>query len=115
MCQEYTPEDDDFVEIKAEERRNIEEDEIYQTFELRENLQHLYPETLSLMAKGFVEKIINSSIEKEVKSLKKQYRELYKPQLTESLKIEEYGTNEFFWGKAEAFEEALEIIKKYTE
>jgi hypothetical protein len=51
MCKEYTPEDDDFVEIEPNEWKLIKEDEIYQTFELRENLQNLYEETLKLMSK----------------------------------------------------------------
>jgi hypothetical protein len=51
MCQEYTPEDDDFVEIEPNERKNIKEDEIYQTFELWENLQDLKESTTELLAK----------------------------------------------------------------
>ena len=51
VCKEYTPEDDDFVEIEPEECENIEEDEIYQTFELWENLQDLMEETTELLAK----------------------------------------------------------------
>lgn len=113
MCQEYTPEDDDFVEIEPEERENIEEDDIYQTFELWENLQNLYPQTLKLMSKWFVEKITKESIEKELKLMKKQYKKLYKEKLTESSGIEEYWTNEFFWWKAEAFEDILQLLRKY--
>lgn len=113
MCQEYTPEDDDFVEIEPAERKNIEENDIYQTFELWENLQLLYRETLSLMTKWFIEKITKSWFTKEIRDIKNQYKKLYKRRLTESAKIEEYGTNEFFWGKAEAFEEAIEIINRY--
>ncbi|MFZ2975276.1 MAG: hypothetical protein WA055_01425 [Candidatus Moraniibacteriota bacterium] len=59
MCKEYSDEDDDFVEIEADEWENIEEDEKYQTFELWENLQNLDEETLKLMSKGFLEKITN--------------------------------------------------------
>lgn len=40
------------------------------------------------------------------------YNELYKPILTESEDIETYGTNEFFWGKREAYEDMLEFIEK---
>ena len=58
MCQEYTEEYDDFVEIEPNEWRMITSDDKYQTFELWENLQHLYGETLRLMVKGFIEKII---------------------------------------------------------
>ena len=55
--QEYTPEDDYFVEIESQEWKNIEENDIYQTFQLWENLQNLDEETLQLMSKGFIDKI----------------------------------------------------------
>ncbi len=61
MNQEYTPEDDDFVEIEPNEWENMQEDEGYQTFQLWENLQNLDIETLRLMSKGFIEKIIEES------------------------------------------------------
>lgn len=111
MCKEYSPEDDDFVEIAPEERKNIEDDRIYQTFELRENIQYLYKDTTKLLAKWFIDKITNQSVEKEIISLYRQYKKLYKNELVESAKIEEYGTNEFFGWKAEAFQEALKILK----
>ena len=60
MNKEYTEEDDDFVEIEPDEWEMIKEDEKYQTFELWENLQNLDEKTLQLMAKGFIEKIVNS-------------------------------------------------------
>lgn len=40
MCREYTPEDDDFVEIEPKEWEIIAEDEAYQTFQLWENLAY---------------------------------------------------------------------------
>ena len=55
MCQEYSPEDDDFVEIMPDEWENIQEDEIYQTFELWENLQNLDEKTLKLMSKWLID------------------------------------------------------------
>ena len=58
MCKEYTPEDDDFVEIEPNEWEMIVEDESYQTFQLWGNLQNLDIETLELMSKGFIEKIL---------------------------------------------------------
>jgi hypothetical protein len=61
MNQEYTPEDDDFVEIEPDEWEIIEEDENYRTFQLWENLQDLRADTTELMAKGFIEKILNES------------------------------------------------------
>jgi len=63
MNKEYTEEDDDFVEIEPNEWEMIKEDEKYQTFELWENLQNLDLDTIELMAKGFIEKIINESLE----------------------------------------------------
>lgn len=60
MNQEYSPEDNDFVEIEPEEWETIEADKNYQTFELWENLQNLDEKTLSLMAKGFIEEITSS-------------------------------------------------------
>ncbi|HBR78875.1 MAG TPA: hypothetical protein DEA46_00405 [Candidatus Moranbacteria bacterium] len=62
VCKEYTPEDDDFVEIAPSEWRMIFEDENYQTFELWENLQNLDEKTLQLMAKGFLDKIAERKI-----------------------------------------------------
>ena len=56
VCKEHTPEDykfmdDIFIEIEPEEWKKISENKVYQTFELRENLQNLYEETIDLMAK----------------------------------------------------------------
>ena len=114
MCQEYTPEDDDFVEIEPNEWRNIEEDNIYQTFELWENLKNLDKITLKLMSKWFIDKILNESLEREVKILASWYKKLYKESLTESADILEYWENEFFRWKKEAFEDVLNLIKKYN-
>ncbi|MFA5248646.1 MAG: hypothetical protein WC415_05570 [Patescibacteria group bacterium] len=60
MCREYSNEDEDFVEVEPNEWRMIKDDYKYQTFELWGNLQNLYGETVELMAKGFIEKILNS-------------------------------------------------------
>lgn len=54
MNREYTPEDDDFVEIEPSEWEIIAEDKNYQTFQLWENLQNLDKKTLRLMSKGFL-------------------------------------------------------------
>lgn len=66
MNQEYTPEDDDFVEIEPSEWEMIEEDRDYKTFQLWENLQDLRVDTLELMVKGFIEKITGESLEKYI-------------------------------------------------
>jgi len=113
VCKEYSPEDDDFVEIEPEERKNIEDDEIYQTFELRENLQNLYKWSTELLAKWFIEKIIWKGLYEEVSFLMRQYKTLYKEKLCESEEIEEYWTNEFFWWKVEAYKDILELLEKY--
>jgi hypothetical protein len=83
-------ENDDFIEIEPDEWKLIQKDISYQTFELRENLQNLYKDTTELLAKGFIEKITKSSFKKELKSLAIQHKKLYKVQLCESEKIEEY-------------------------
>ena len=44
--------------------------------------------------------------------MSKEYRKKWKKKLCESEDIEIFGENEFFGGKADAFEECLEIIKK---
>jgi len=112
VCKEYSPEDDDFVEIESNEWDTIESDPDYKTFQLWENLQNLKEETVELLARGFIEKITQETIENKLKHWIKEYRDLWKEKLCESENIEEYGLNEFFGGKAEGFEEALEIIKK---
>ncbi len=61
MNQEYTPEDDDFVEIEPDEWEMISQDEIYQTFQLWENLQNLDERTLQLMVKGFLDEMNSTS------------------------------------------------------
>lgn len=113
MCKEYTPEDNDFVEIKPNEWRLIQDDASYQTFELWENLQHLYKWTTELLAKWFIEKIIWKGIHKEVNTLKKQYKAFYKEKLCKIENIEEYWENEFFWWKLEAYDDILKLIEKY--
>jgi hypothetical protein len=85
----------------------------YQTFELWENLQKLYPETLQLMAKGFLERITGESLEKHIAILAKNYRKEWKEELWESEDIEEFGLNEFIGGKADAYEECLELIRNH--
>lgn len=63
MCKEYSPEDDDFVEIGYGEWEDIQNDKTYQTFQLWENLQNIKKDTTHLMAKGFIEEITGESIE----------------------------------------------------
>lgn len=113
MNKEYTEEDDDFVEIEPDEWEMIESDENYKTFQLWENLQNLDIDTTKLMSKGFIEKIINNSLESHIAKLAKNYREEWNEKLLESEKIEDYSLNEFIAGKADAFEDCLFLIREY--
>ncbi len=112
MNQEYTEEDDDFVEIEPDEWEMIESDDKYQTFELRENLQNSDKDTVELLAKGFIEKITNESLELHISELAKNYRKYWKRELCESEDMEAYGLNEFIDGKADAYKDCLCIIKE---
>lgn len=113
LCKEYTPEDDDFVELDPEvDYETIRDFDEYQTFQLWENLQNLKVETIELMAKGFIEKITNSCTEEKILRLALEYRNKWSLQKCNSEDIEEFGQNEYFGGKAEGFEESLEIIRQ---
>ncbi|MDD2565561.1 MAG: hypothetical protein PHZ26_03140 [Candidatus Gracilibacteria bacterium] len=113
VCKEYSPEDDDFLEVCPNEWQSIEDNEVYQTFELWENLQNLDEITLKLLSKGFIDNITENNLENEIKTQVKCYKKLYKVKLIESAKIKEYGENEFFGGKVEAYEDVLNILKNY--
>jgi hypothetical protein len=65
------------------------------------------------MVKGFVDKITNRFLENDIKKFAKEYRKEWKEELWESEDIEKFGLNEFIGGKAEAFEECLEIMENY--
>jgi hypothetical protein len=67
------------------------------------------------MAKGFLEKITNKSLERHIAELARNYRKEYKEKLQENESIEEFGLNEFIGGKAEAYADCLETIKSYRE
>ncbi len=113
VCKEYKSNDNNFRELEPNEWRTINRDKEYKTFELLENLQDLDIETTELMSKGFIEKIINNSLEKHIEQMALNYRNEWKEKLCESEKIEEYGLNEFIGGKADAYEECLYLIRKY--
>lgn len=55
MNREHGLEDNDFIEIEPNEWKTINDDENYKTFQLWENLNHLYADTTSLLAKGFID------------------------------------------------------------
>lgn len=110
MCKEYSDEDEDFVEIEPEEWKMIKKDKKYQTFQLWENLQNLEEETVRLMSKGFLEKITWKSVDERIAVLARNYRRTLKVELWESEDIEVFGLNEFIGGKAEGYEDCLDII-----
>lgn len=114
MCKEYSDEDDDFVEIEPNEWKLMKSDKKYQTFQLWENLQNLDKETLDLMSKGFIQKITGNSLEAHIAKLAKNYRNDWKARLPEGAKTEAFGLNEFIGGKAEGYEDCLELIKDYS-
>lgn len=119
MCKEYANHievDNDFIEIiPQDDYENLVENLQYDTFELWENLQNLDLETLQLISQGFIEKIVYADAIGKIETLAKEYRNLWKREACESIEIEEYGLNEFFGGKAEGFEESLEILKEYID
>ena len=115
MCRGYgiDADDNDFVEIVPEDDYEyLIEDSTYDTFELWENLQNLNLQAFELLSKGFLEIILNENALSLIEKSAKDYRDLWKLDMCESAKIEEYGLNEFFGGKAEGFEESLEILKR---
>jgi len=99
------------VKFSLDEYKKIKYNDAYTNFILSENLQNLHSETIELMSKGFIEKIIKKSKIDKISSLAIKYRKEWKEELWESEDIEEYGLNEFIGGKAEAYEECLEILK----
>jgi len=51
-------------------------------------------------------------LEIKIAELANQYRKDWKEELWESENIEEYGLNEYVGGKAEAYEDCLDMVKK---
>ncbi len=71
-------------------------------------------EILEALENGSLKKSINADEEIALaQNAAKEYRSLWKRDVCESVEIEEYGFNEFLGGKAEGFEESLEILKEY--
>ncbi|MFA6974120.1 MAG: hypothetical protein WC238_05285 [Parcubacteria group bacterium] len=113
VCEEYAEENKYFTEINSSEWETIDSDNKYQTFELLENLKDPYENLVELIARGFVGEIVHNLLEDEIGDLAKNYRKDWKEELWESENSEEFGFNEFIGGKAEAYEDCLEIIKRY--
>ena len=114
MCKEYSDGDGDFVEIEPEEWKLMKSDKKYQTFQLWENLQNLYEETVDLMSRGFIEKITNESLETSISGLAKECKKYWKEDMWLTHKTADYGENEFLGGKIEAYEDCLDLIRSYS-
>jgi hypothetical protein len=52
--------EDGFEEVEPHQWKSINNADKFEKFELRENLQNLFEETIELMVKGFIEKILSS-------------------------------------------------------
>jgi hypothetical protein len=108
-------EDDELYDVYVSQEmldKVLNNDE-FKDFKLVENLQHLDLQTLQLMSKGFIEKIVYADAIKQIETAAKEYRSLWKIDICESVEIEEYGFNEFVGGKAEGFEESLKILNEH--
>lgn len=57
-------------------------------------------------------KNILKKFEKSITILVKENRSLWKREMCESEDIEKYGFNEFVGGKADAYEDCLDLLKK---
>lgn len=94
MCKEYSPEDDDFVEIEHTEWPIIQEDDTYQTFELWEKLLQtdtdLVLNRLSLLIKNYKKYLIR--------------------QISQKDDLEASDLYEFLSGKLDAYEECKNIV-----
>jgi len=58
-------------------------------------------------------KITRNKVLDKISALAIKYRKKWKEDLCESENIEEYGKNEFIGGKAEAYEECIQIIEEH--
>lgn len=56
-----------------------------------------------------------ASLEKHIEELAKNYRKEWKEELWESEDIEIFALNEFLGGKAEGYEDCLDLIRSYKE
>lgn len=65
----------------------------------------------SIKDRGMEQKLF--LLEKEIAELAKNYRASWKEELWESEDSEEFGLNEFLGGKAEGFEDCLDLIRDH--
>lgn len=101
------------VELSEEMILYISNNEKIQNFFLKENFEKLDILTLQFLLKGFIDKIVAKDLLERISDLANEYYKSWNSNLIESVKIEEYGFNEFIKGKAEGFEESLEILNDY--
>ena len=114
ICEDFE-EDSDYYEydcLQDLDDEVIKSNEDLQNFHLEESLQYLDSKTLELMAKGFIDKVEEQEIISKISDLAVKYRKQWKKHLCESDDIEQYGFNEFVGGKAEAYEDCLELLQK---
>ncbi len=114
ICTDFNKEDK-FFEVNC---LDIEYDFIYNNklminFMLTEKLENLNQETIELMTKGFFDRIEHVNILDRISNLAIEYKKNWKEYLCESENIEEYGLNEFLGGKADAYEDCVQIIKEH--
>lgn len=113
LCLDFSKEheryQEDCLDFKYDKIKN---DKSMIHFMLVEDLQSLCLETVELMSKGFFEKIEQTNALREISNLAEECRDGWKRELCESEDINEYGLNEFFGGKADAYEDCARIIKQ---
>lgn len=96
MCKEYSPEDDDFVEIGPDEWSAIEDDDTYQTFELWEK----QPQTDTDL------------ILDRLNILVKNYKKYLKNEASGGENSESSDLRQFISGKLDAYEECRDMVLK---
>ena len=107
---------DEYIEVIAQEDdyEMIINSDDYIDFILVENLQHLHKETVELMSKGFIEQILKEPAINKIRKMAEEARKTWNITLCESENIEVYGSNEYIGGKADAYEEVLNIITDFN-
>lgn len=114
ICEDFKK-DSDYYEydcLQDLDDEVIKSNEDLQNFHLEESLQYIDGKTLELMAKEFIDKVEEQEIISKIFDLAVKYRKQWKKHLCESDDIEKYGFNEFVGGKAEAYEDCLELLQK---
>lgn len=96
MCKEYSPEDDDFVEIGTDEWQAIEDDDTNQTFELWEK-----------QPQSDIDLILD-----RLKILIKNYKKYLKKEASCGENSESSDLHQFISGKLDAYEECRDMVLK---